>query len=239
MRLCIDIGNTFEKIAVFDCRFQRYFHRTEFIVEELLANIASQYKIDCAILCSTKLLRADLLASLEKICPLTILETNTPLPIKNLYETPDTLGKDRIAAVTAAHHLFPLENNMVISAGTCITVDVIDKDGNYQGGNIHPGIAMRLRAMHEFTQKLPLVEAVYKEGYIGKNTSHALQNGAVRGAIWEISSFIARVQQDYEHPNLILTGGDSKFFEDHTNFKIFALPNLVLVGLNEILQYNS
>ena len=98
----------------------------------------------------------------------TYLNHLTPIPIRNLYSTPETLGTDRLASVTGAFYEAMKHNNdeptdvLVIDMGTAITYDIIDAAGNYLGGNISPGVAMRLKALHHFTEKLPLVEFSHK-----------------------------------------------------------------------------
>jgi type III pantothenate kinase len=239
MNVCIDIGNTLEKLSVFDGDQERFFKRVERIDKTHLAYIKNEYNIKGLIICSTKKIDENRLDLFKSYGDLVMLDHNTPIPINNLYHTPETLGKDRLAGVVAANTLFKNENNIVLSLGTCITMDVIDAKGNYQGGNIHPGLSMRLKAMHHFTQKLPLVPVEMPQDIIGKSTIHALQNGSLKGAIWEIESFIAEIKQIFDNPNIILTGGDSRLFEVHINFKIFAVPNLVLIGLNTILNHRQ
>ena len=75
--------------------------------------------------------------------PLLWLDSKTPLPVTNLYETPETLGYDRMAAVVGANELYPRRDLLVIDAGSCITYEFIDSKGQYHGGNISPGMQMR------------------------------------------------------------------------------------------------
>lgn len=166
------------------------------------------------------------------------LNTNTPLPIQNAYKTPQTLGKDRIAAVVGAFDQFPNENCLVIDAGTCITYEILTKSGVYLGGNIAPGLEMRLEAMHHFTAKLPLIEMGETESWIGYSTQSAMQNGAQLGTTLEIKGFIERCRRELGELNVILTGGDADFLKKHLKSQVFVNPNLVLQGLNKILNYN-
>ncbi len=167
----------------------------------------------------------------------TRLDANTPLPIQNKYRTPKTLGKDRLAAVVGAYHLFPGESSLVIDAGTCITYDIIDAAGNFLGGNIVPGMKMRWKAMHHFTAKLPLVDKK-RSPDIGKDTISALVTGGSLGTTLEMDGWIQYFSQEYDVINTILTGGDGEYFAKRLKSKIFANPNLVLVGLNKILKHN-
>lgn len=163
----------------------------------------------------------------------------TPLPFTNLYSSPHTLGIDRIALVAAAADLYPQENCLVIDAGTCITLDFINSEGEYLGGSIHPGVRMRLKAMHNFTGKLPLVESDWIDDLIGDNTHNCMKIGAVKGAVFEIEHFIQAYQNNYSDIKVLLTGGDSELFFYKLKNEIFAHPNLVLQGLQKIALYNA
>jgi type III pantothenate kinase len=239
MNLCIDIGNSRVKIAIYDGNKEVYFLRNENLDLALLREMKNNYNINNCILSTTRILDERDLFFLKNNFNLLILDEATKVPIKNLYETPKTLGKDRLAAAIAAAALYPNENCIIIDAGTCLTYNFIDKLNQYHGGNIAPGIAMRLKSMHTFTDKLPLVEPSYNESLFGKNTEMALQNGAVKGAIYELSTFITEVNKQYGESKLILTGGDAILFVKHLKNEIFAHPNLVLLGLNEILKFNA
>ena len=167
------------------------------------------------------------------------LDASTPLPIQNLYGTPKTLGKDRLAAVVGANELFPNQNCLVIDAGTCTTYDLIDAKGNYLGGNITPGLKMRYKAMQHFTAKLPLVDKpeTFANG-IGNNTVAAMELGGGLGNVLEMEGWIRYFNQQFEGINTTLTGGDAEYFAKRLKTKIFAHSNLVLIGLNKILNYN-
>ena len=167
------------------------------------------------------------------------LTEKTPLPIDNQYGTPKTLGKDRIAAVMGAYRLFPNQNCLVIDAGTCITYDLLTKHKTYLGGNISPGIDMRLKAMHQFTAKLPLVERGQQERIWGTSTETALRNGGQFGALYELEAFIRVCKEKFDPLTVVLTGGDGNFFAENLKTKIFARPNLVEWGLLEIFQFSK
>jgi type III pantothenate kinase len=160
------------------------------------------------------------------------------LPFSNHYETPATLGKDRLAAVAGARALYPGESCLVIDAGTCITADLLTADGSYLGGNISPGIRMRLRAMHEGTARLPLVEPTAWDGKPGRTTAAALVAGGAGGAALEIEGLQQRWATDYPRLRVLLTGGDALLLADMIKSRIFVHPNLVLYGLDQILRYN-
>lgn len=255
MNLAIDIGNTRTKIAVFDG--DRLLHREVWETLNLtaLSELAYNQKVEKVILSSVANVPSELDDFLKSRFYYLQLRAGTPLPFRIKYKTPDSLGKDRIAAAAGALHLFPRKNCLVIDAGTCITSDVLNAGGEFLGGNISPGIAMRLKAMHHFTARLPLVDwQSGKEGrslffeerhpaapelpFLGDSTENALRNGGLGGALWETDAFIRLCKRHFRPLWIILTGGDADFFAKNIKTKIFVHQNLVLVGLNKILLYN-
>lgn len=238
MNLTIDIGNTRTKLGVF---------RGDQIVEQEVWENADAVKlekwlynqrIEKVILSSVAKPNRALTDFLKGRFFFVELTDRTPLPIAIDYETPHTLGKDRIAAVAGAYALFPGQNCLVIDAGTCITLDLLASEGVFLGGNISPGIQMRLQAMHHFTARLPLVGRKDQPEWVGKSTETAIRNGAQLGATLEVEGFIERCREQWPDLRVIVTGGDSDFFVRTLKTKIFANPNLVLVGLNKILEHN-
>lgn len=167
------------------------------------------------------------------------LDHQTALPIDNLYETPETLGKDRIAAAVGANELFPDQNLLIIDAGTAITYDLVSEKNQFVGGNISPGLEMRFKALNHFTGKLPLVE--YSNDYepVGKNTIDAIRAGVQNGILFEIAQTIDLFNRNYQNLHIIMTGGDSYFFDKKLNYSIFVNFNLTLIGLNRILEHNA
>lgn len=168
-----------------------------------------------------------------------VLDVHQSLPVTIRYETPSTLGKDRIAGVCGAKFLFPEYACLVIDAGTCITYDVVDTEGNYPGGSISPGIQMRLKAMHTFTGKLPELEWESPEGFIGDSTKNSMLQGVKQGVLGECERQIALYTAKFPDLKVLITGGDASFFEKHLKKDIFAAPNLVLTGLNTIKNYKQ
>jgi len=157
-----------------------------------------------------------------------------PFEFKTKYTTPETLGEDRIAAVIGALKLFPDKNVLIVDAGSCITYDFVGEDGVHEGGMISPGLHMRLKAMHQFTGKLPLAEVPETPNPLGRSTAEAIGQGALMGCVYEIESYISYLQYQNKNLHTILTGGDGKLFVKFIKKKIFAQPNLVLSGLREI-----
>lgn len=245
INLVIDSGNTLSKVALFDNRnlisVAYVDELTPFYVEGLI----NKFKVDNAILSSVN-------ASAESIQK--VLATNTKYfhftasassRISMRYKTPHTLGLDRYAAVIGAETICPDKNCLVIDAGTCITYDFISAEKEYSGGSITPGINMRLKAMHTFTGKLPLLAAdFYSTDEIGSDTSSSMLTGVQKGVIYEALGFINWYNSKWPGLNVILCGGDVNFFDRELKSSIFAHtlktePNLVLIGLNEVIYYNN
>ncbi|MFD1143238.1 type III pantothenate kinase [Larkinella insperata] len=163
----------------------------------------------------------------------------TPLPMEKRYDTPNTLGTDRIAAAVGAKVRFPDDDCLVIDMGTCITYDYVDADFVFHGGMISPGFRMRFRAMHSFTERLPLVEPEEpRPTLFGKNTRQAMQAGVINGLRAELNGIMDAHRREHPNVKVLICGGDAPFFESSLKPPIFVVPELVLIGLNRILQHN-
>lgn len=240
MNLAIDIGNSSCKAGLYDRQEKVSISIAENPDDGFIENIISEYKIRRTIISSVRKeepLIKNLLES-EGI-PVIILSYTTPLPFRMLYETPETLGTDRLAAVAGAHELFPETNVLVIDAGTAITYDLLDSVNNYVGGNISPGLHMRFRALHEFTGRLPMVSRSDIFGNLGVNTGDAIRSGVQTGLIFEINEYIRNLKNNYSELEVIITGGDAEFFSGKIEEKCTVSRDLVVDGLNYILNYNA
>jgi type III pantothenate kinase len=233
--LIIDIGNTRLKAATF--KGPALVKEFSFDSLEELVPAMSTMVFDHVILSSVKWTREELNEFFP--FPYTFLTHQTPLPIHNLYGSPETLGMDRIAAVMGALNFAKEGPVLAIDFGTCITYDFLDAKNNYLGGAISPGIGMRFVAMHANTARLPLTHL--NGGLVeltGNNTHSCLQSGVQYGVKFELEGIIARYKKQHKHLRVFICGGDAKFFESLTKDYIFVIPNLILHGLNRILTYN-
>lgn len=158
-----------------------------------------------------------------------------PLPFASVYSSPQTLGSDRKMLVLGANELYPNRNRLLIGLGSCITYDLVTSENVHLGGDISPGMHMRWRALHEFTARLPLVTNPEPMLPFGTDTLSALRTGVVQGILAEIEGRIQRFEQQIPDLTIILTGGDTHFFEKQINSPIFAEPNLALYGLHALL----
>ncbi len=241
MNLVIDIGNTKVKAAVFESdtiKASYVFDEINF-AEELTTILVNHPISNCILSSVTTTITNDFLNKKLQQLFFIILSPATKLPFKNLYQTPTTLGMDRVALVAAAVSLFPHKNTLIIDAGTCITFDFIDLNNEYRGGAISPGIEIRYKALHDHTSKLP--KLVKKEIFdlTGRSTSESIHSGVINGVINEIDGVIAQYKQEFDDLTVVLTGGDTKFLSKQLKNSIFANQNFLLHGLNKILTFNN
>lgn len=240
MNIVVDIGNTFIKAAVFDEQqivWQTKNKPIDFL-KNLQAAIEDYSNIDNLLYSSSGQLNSEILQYFNEHFNVIKFNQDSPIPFNNSYETPKTLGLDRIALIAAANNLYPKKNVLVIDAGTCITYDLITKNQNYIGGNISPGIDMRFKALHYYTANLPRLKQEQPKTFpLGKNTKDAMLNGVTQGVIFEIDQNIERYTTDYKDLTVILTGGDEQYLSTQLKNSIFANSNFQLVGLNAILEF--
>jgi len=239
VNLTVDIGNTLQKIGLHEKNELVGFFPVEQIgIEDLEQLYLIHQNIDASILSSVKDYETGIRDFLMDRGRFIEFSVDTLVPVINKYETPETLGNDRLAAVAAAAQMYPEKNCLVIQAGTCITFDLINHKKEYFGGAISPGIDMRLKALHNFTGKLPLIERGEESALIGHTTETSIISGVLNGIIEEVDGIIGRYHKKYPDLMVILSGGDMKYFDKRLKNNIFALPNIVLTGLNIILNYN-
>lgn len=260
-QLAIDIGNTSVKAGVFlhgelTGPVTRFTDQEWDVADRLVTNLGVKNIIYSTV---ANVPPAKWRDKWNKAGLLTLaLSPEIPLPFTSLYETPATLGQDRIAAVAGSLTLpasnaprlsrgfrytapafAPAESlpaRLIVDAGTCITLDLIDGQRTYRGGNISPGVRMRLRAMHTFTARLPLVEPESSFGEVGRSTEQALRHGGQLGAAYEVEGLYLRLRKTYPDLELILTGGDAELLAGLLSVPNVVYPNLVLRGLNQILS---
>lgn len=238
MYLAVDIGNTNIKLGVFDRHklVDKYKDKRE--NTENLIGFIRQFELSKAIVSSVTH-ATEFEKELAVFCEVMALDENTLLPLEVRYESPQTLGRDRIAVAVAADRLFPGKELLVVDSGTCITYDLIER-GKYMGGSISPGIKMRFKALNNFTGRLPLVE--YENSIpllTGDNTVNSILSGVVNGARAEFKGLIEQYLEKYPQLQVIITGGDMQLFDLELKNHIFADTDLLLKGLNEILFWNE
>ena len=167
-----------------------------------------------------------------------ILSSASSLPFKIMYETPGTLGPDRIAGVAGGAAAFPGHNLLIIDAGSAITFDLLI-NGEYQGGSISPGTDMRFRALNKFTRKLPLVKRSENVSIPARTTELSINAGVISGVVFEINEYIRTFVTKYPDIKVIITGGDAAFLKGFISYSAEFLPDIVTDGLNYILDKNA
>ena len=240
MNLIIDVGNTRIKMAVFqgDAVLVKEVISKEIFLEKIKYFI-KEYDCTHAIISSVGLLDEKVIHESQKLLHLMLLSHRLKFPFKNLYGTPETLGVDRLALITAASCDYRGKNVLVIDAGTCITYDFISSENEYLGGSISLGLEMRFKALHTFTAGLPVVKPASKVILIGNTTQTSIQTGVENGLIHEISGTISQYEARFQDLTVVLTGGDLNFLSKRLKNSIFANPNFLMRGLNLILTHNK
>ncbi|GAB1450888.1 type III pantothenate kinase [Draconibacterium sp.] len=241
MNLVIDIGNTRTKFSVFNRGEVLITVPVDEFMPKHIDVLQNDYpELKQVILSAVKEYSPKLKDALQtKFDQFIELDSNTPLPIENCYKTPETLGKDRIAAVVGGFDLYPGNNLLIIDAGTAITYDILNDKHQYLGGNISPGLEMRYKALHQFTGKLPLIEHRKFDKLYGTTTEEAILAGVQHGVVFEIDKAIDTFNDFYTNLKVIITGGDADFFDNKLKNSFFVNFNLTAMGLNRILEYNG
>lgn len=241
LNLIVDIGNTMVKFAVMEGeRIVVHQCAERFRASDAAALLAAWPGVRRAVVSST---RGDAEETADAVRSLGIecleFTPRTPVPIHNAYHTPETLGRDRLAAAVGAVELFPNEHVLIVDFGTALTIDLVTADATFRGGFISPGVRTRFRALHDYTAKLPLCSPTEERLPLGVTTETAITQGVMEGIAFEIEGHMARIGAEFAGLRTIFTGGDAKYFVKRIKNTIFADQNLVFHGLNRILEYNA
>ena len=239
MLLAIDVGNTRIKYAVFEqdnLLENSFFEKTDLDLQ--LEKILKKFpKVSDLVVATVGNVEKENFLAFEKDLKVHFISNTDVFPFQNLYETPLTLGIDRLVLATGAVLRYPIQNRLVIDAGTCITYDFINDTDQYLGGAISPGIRLRYESLHQYTAKLPLLQKSEPLDIIGNSTNESIHSGVVNGLASEIDGFIDRYRERYPNFIIILTGGDAVFLAKRLKNTIFAHSNFLLESLNQTFQY--
>ena len=240
-QLIIDIGNSSAKAALFEGdRLVEEFRVEHEALPSFFADRTMDGDIRAAIVSTVIPLGEEVERAIEQLeFPCLRMSARLKMPFRIAYQTPETLGADRLAAVAEACTQKPGCDLLVIDVGTAITYDIVTADGLYLGGNISPGIDIRFKALNHFTGKLPLVKKEGERHAIGITTETALREGVLQGVDKEIGGYIREYREKYPHLLVFLTGGGSFFLDNRAKNHIFADGLLVIKGLNRILMLNQ
>jgi type III pantothenate kinase len=239
VNLCIDWGNTLVKAGLFEAgkltaSYTYPSHDALIRIVDLVDEYHPAYAIISSVSNKSTELESMLTANVKK---LVVMTDRTPLPIMNAYSS-DTVGADRLAMAVGAHSEYPGKNNLVVCLGTCITYNFVQNNRTFRGGAISPGLHMRLKAMHEFADKLPEVGLDGETLLLGYDTETCMRSGAVFGIVSEVDGMVNEFKSKYTDFNAVLTGGDMAYFAGKLKCEIFADPDIILKGLNIILKHN-
>jgi type III pantothenate kinase len=237
LNLVVDIGNTRVKAALFEGNIlieNKVYNQ----ISDLLSDTLFIFKAKNAIIGSVVVGLDDFYADLNALIPTKIFKADTKIPLKNLYQSVSTLGSDRIIASVGGYYLYPNSNLLIIDTGTCIKYNFTNSQNEYLGGGISPGIQMKFKALNQFTSKLPLInfDKTYNN-LIGTNTENSILSGVLNGTVEEVDGIISQYNDEFTNLICILTGGDSEYLAKRLKNSIFAHQNLILKGLNDILNY--
>lgn len=239
MNIVVDVGNTRVKCAFFESLLPSFDGCDMVLLYEKIAQLKKEGAKLNILLAGSGEVDDSLRQTLKEKSDFWMeAHSGMPLPIEICYDTPETLGIDRIAACVGAKSLFPGRPLLVIDAGTAITFDYVSCEGVFLGGNISPGVEIRFRALNQFTARLPHVSPEMSYDFVGKTTGKAILSGVMSGICFEINGYIRQFTEQEPGGVVVFTGGDSRLFVGKLLKNIEMCSELGLVGLNEILRYN-
>lgn len=239
MKLIIDIGNTSTKLALSAGAIIMKKTRISSPDPALIDRFTDNQSLEGAIVSSVSYDPSGLISHLSARCKkVHRLTWQSHYPFGIDYETPETLGVDRLAAAAGAMVNHPQSDLLVIDAGSALTIDQV-AGGKYMGGCISPGMSMRFRALHEFTGQLPLVTPGKNFSLPGRSTRDAITGGVIMGMVYEINEYIRTFEEKHKNPVTLITGGDSEIIFSLTERKMLLSPDLVTQGLIYLLDTNA
>ena len=239
LNLVIDIGNTLLKAAIFKNNLLIVSIEFKDNFELNIESVLDKYPITHSIVSNVSNFNEGLNYLLSIRTKQILFYESIKIPFTNSYSTISTLGKDRIALVSAASKEFSKENVLIIDLGSCITYDFKNSKNYYLGGSISPGIHMRYKSLNDYTANLPLLNFKNITNFVGKSTEESIHSGVVNGVVQEVNGTISQYKDEFKEIKIILTGGDSKFLLKKIKNTIFAHSNFLLVGLNFLVESNK
>lgn len=235
--IAVDLGNSYVKIGCFINNELTEVKRVSWT--ELMENDPLKKEIEKWEGIFSSVLSEEQNEAFKKQFPLLKqFDSGMTLPFSLNYNTPETLGKDRLCNAVGAWNLSTNKNLLIIDVGTCIKLDVVTSNGVYEGGSISPGLRLRYKSLNDYTANLPLISETEPAELIGKSTKESIHSGVMNGMQTEINGLIARYEQKYKSLTIFVTGGDAKYFDLETKNNIFANENLTLEGLYQIYVFN-
>ncbi len=237
--LCLDLGNTRMKAALFENGQLLSNHALENDGVETVEALLNEYQPERSILSSVIHHAPAINQLLEDRTQFHLLNHLSKLNFTVPVGKPETMGADRLALAAAVVHFFPGKNNLVVGLGSCITYNFINKYNQFLGGSISPGMEMRFNSLHDYTALLPVVKKEWNFPLVGYDTKTNILSGVVLGMAKEIEGIVREFEEKYRNFNVVLTGGDCTYFAQLLKNKIFADPDLLYKGLYAISETNN
>ncbi|PWL76776.1 type III pantothenate kinase [Candidatus Gastranaerophilales bacterium] len=249
MLLTADIGNTSITLGLFEddalVEEFRLASDKDLPLEEyevLLKSLFKDFKIDgCMISSVVEELNEkfkEAVKNVFKFEPL-FLSTKINTGIKIALDHPEEAGADRIANAAGAYVLYS-KPVIVVDFGTATSFDIVNKEGEFIGGVIAPGLNLQLKTLNKFTSKLPRIDAAISNNAIGSNTTDAILSGVIRGSACMIDGLVEQCEKELgEKAVLVATGGYSGLISKYLKRQFdYINPTLTLEGLRYLYQLN-
>lgn len=237
LKLTVDEGNSSAKITLWEgSDMVRTAVCPTFRFSDLSSFLPEDETLSAAIFSSVRGARAD---RSDSPFPVIRLTAATALPFSIDYDSPETLGPDRIAAAAGARVVAGGAPVLIVDIGTAVTYDFLSADAVFEGGAIAPGIDLRLKSLAEHTASLPSVDPDGSVRLCAKSTAEAMRSGAILGIAAEIEFFASRLKASHPELLTVITGGSAKAVTPFISSPFIEEPDLVSVGLKYILDYNE
>ena len=226
--LVVDIGNTALKAAWADSvTLGKTFRYQGEMIMDFISSLTRKNRPETLVISSVSDISDRDRSRLEKECEKLVIIDRKRIGILHDFGLPSYLTPDRAASIIASRYLFKGKGCIVVDFGTTMTIDFMDCDGNYLGGNISPGCRTRFKALNRYSKTLPLLDTPDTVDKIGNSITSSMESGVISGIIFEISGYFDMFPDNIA----IFTGGDAIYFAKRMKNAIFVVCNLVLMGL--------
>ena len=225
MNLIVDIGNTALKASWCDgiTLGKTYRYQGERMLDYILS-MTEKEKPEILVLSSVRNFTSGNIQRLREACDRLLVVDEELL---RSYDIPSWVTPDRAASILASRYLFKGRGCTIFDFGTTLTVDFLDMEGNFKGGNISPGCKTRFKSLNRYSKSLPLLDAPDEISEEGVDISSSVSSGVISGIMFEIEGYILRNPENIT----VFTGGDAIYFAKRMKNSIFVVCNLVLMGL--------
>jgi len=223
--LIVDIGNTALKASWCDgiTLGKTFRYQGERMLEYILS-MTEKSRPDTLVLSSVRHFSSQNIQKLKEVCDNLVVVDRE---LMDRYDLPYWLTPDRAASIIASRYLFKGRKCTIFDFGTTLTVDFIDAEGKYEGGNVSLGLRTRFKALNRYSRTLPLLSSPEEITDKGMNIADSVHSGVISGIMFEIEGYMSRNPENIT----VFTGGDAIYFAKRMKNSIFVVCNLVLMGL--------